>query len=345
MNYREGYKRDFKNLEKVTRFEKTEQPVLFEFFMNDKVYSHLTGIDIAKVANEEERFATIIQAYYNAGYDYASIPSWYINIMQFPKNSDGLAETRSINEGNMISDQESFDKYPWPDPSNVNYEQLNALGKYLQDDMKLVTCGPGGLLENAIDLVGFENLCLMTMMDPELCEKTFNAIGERLLVYYTQCAKLDSIGGIICNDDWGFKNQTMLDPSIMRQWIFPWYKKIVEAIHAEGKLAILHSCGNLGEIMPDIINDMDFDAKHSYEDEIVPVEKALDLWGNDIAIVGGIDMDFLCRKPKEDIEKRVQGLLDKTMNKGGYALGSGNSIPHYVPVENYMTMILGASKK
>ncbi len=47
--------------------------------------------------------------------------------------------------------------------------------------------------------------------------------------------------------------------------------------------------------MEDIICDMKFDGKHSYEDNIIPVEEAYRRWGGRIAILGGIDVDFLIR--------------------------------------------------
>ena len=35
--------------------------------------------------------------------------------------------------------------------------------------------------------------------------------------------------------------------------------------------------------------------------------------------------------------------LNNVHEKGGYALGSGNSIPYYVPQENYLAMIAAAN--
>jgi uroporphyrinogen decarboxylase len=89
--------------------------------------------------------------------------------------------------------------------------------------------------------------------------------------------------------------------------------------------------------MDDIIDDMHYDAKHSFEDNIVAVEKAYELWGDRIAILGGIDLDFLCTKSLNEIRKRAENLIAITDNKG-YALGSGNSIPPYVPDENFHAM-------
>lgn len=45
------------------------------------------------------------------------------------------------------------------------------------------------------------------------------------------------------------------------------------------------------------------------------------------------------RSSPTHIRKRSEKLLEQTKTKGGYALGSGNSIPDYVPYKNYFAMI------
>jgi uroporphyrinogen decarboxylase len=149
---------------------------------------------------------------------------------------------------------------------------------------------------------------------------------------------LQPVGALIVNDDWGFKTQTMIAPETLRQFVFPWHKKIVETIHLNGKHAILHSCGNLSDVIDDIVDDMKFDAKHSFEDIILPVEQAWQQWHGRIAIMGGIDMDFLVRSEPDTIKERCRKILELTGSEA-YALGSGNSIPTYVPIKNYLAMI------
>ena len=205
--------------------------------------------------------------------------------------------------------------------------------------MKLVASSNGGLLENVIDLVGFENLSLMYMLDENLTTDIFNSVGSSLLRFYEIVAPIETIGACIVNDDWGFKNQTMFPPDMMKRWVFPWHKRIVEVIHKAGKPAILHSCGQLKDVMDTVIDDLKYDAKHSFEDQIIPVEEAFDQWGERIAILGGIDMDFLARNTITDIQKRCVTMLQKSLGRGGYALGSGNSIPDYIPDKNYLAMI------
>jgi len=148
-----------------------------------------------------------------------------------------------------------------------------------------------------------------------------------------------NVGALISNDDWGFKTQTMLRPEEMRTYVFPWHRKIVKAIHDAGKPAILHSCGQLDLVMEEIIGDMKYDAKHSYEDSIEPVEKTYERLAGRIAVLGGIDVDFICRSSPDAVYDRSRAMLKRTEKKGGYALGSGNSIPEWVPQEGYFAML------
>jgi uroporphyrinogen decarboxylase len=198
------------------------------------------------------------------------------------------------------------------------------------------------VLENTIGLTGYENLCFMLADQPDLARDVFDAVGSRLLRYYQICLEQPVVGAIMVNDDWGFKTQPMLAPEDMRRFVFPWHRRIVEAAHEAGKPAILHSCGNPFQIIDDIIDVMRFDAKHSYEDEIVPPERAWDLWGDRIAVLGGMDVDFLCRSTPEQVRERARQMLARSREQGGYALGSGNSIPTYIPRESYFAMLEAA---
>jgi uroporphyrinogen decarboxylase len=332
---------DFNQLIKVFNRQKPDRPVLFEYFMNGDLFSYVTGTSFAALTDKREMVKQIIESFYILGYDYASIPARYLDSFSFESPDHYKKETVSLNEGAVISDRASFNTYNWPDPEKGNYLLLNDMSGYLADGMKFIVPGPGGLLENVIYLVGYENLCFKIFEDEELTKDIFDAVGERLFRFYEIVSSLPSVGALIINDDWGFKTQTMFSPETIRQYIFPWQKRTVEAIHTNGKYAVLHSCGNISAVIDDIVYDMEFDAKHSFEDNILPVEKAYDLWSDKIAIVGGIDMDFLVRRSPDDIRSRSLKILEQTGSKG-YALGSGNSIPQYVPIENYMAMITAA---
>jgi len=337
-----AFQPDFELLLKVLRREPTDRPVLFEFIINLESCRMAAGRTVQPEPGSLDYYKMIIEAFRNLGYDAAPVYTFNSCLLSFPKGEQDSKASRSQNQGAMITDGQSFDAYSWPDASGGNYELYRQLSGYLPEGMKLLGFSNGGILENATDIVGFENLCMMYLTKPDLCAEIFRNIGERLIKFYSIVASMDSVGVCVVNDDWGFKTQTMFPPEMMEEYVFPYTRKIVEVIHQEGKPAILHSCGNVKDIMDVIIDDLKLDGKHSFEDGIYPVEDAWDWWSDRIAIIGGIDMDFMSRKSPEEIYLRSLRLLEKTSGTGGYTLGSGNSIPDYVPVENHLAMIRAA---
>jgi uroporphyrinogen decarboxylase len=90
----------------------------------------------------------------------------------------------------------------------------------------------------------------------------------------------------------------------------------------------------------DEIIDLGFDAKHSFEDKIMPVEEVSRLWGDRIAILGGVDLDLLARGSQEEVRRRTREILESCAAAGtGYCLGTGNSVANYIPTENYLAML------
>ncbi len=331
-------KPDFNNLLKVLHREKPDRPTLFEFFLNDDLNLKLTGVQNYDPNDKYSRYKVLIQAYTNAGYDYVTILG---SDFHFPskRHQEEGQKTVSLNEGGVIFDRESFNSYQWPDPDDYDYSILSDLEEYLPDGMKFIVYSYDGVLENVIRLTGFENLCYIIKEDPVLADDIFSSVGSRLAHYYSLCLRYSSVGAAISNDDWGFVSATMLSPQDIRRFVIPWHKKIADTIHSAGRPAILHSCGNLENVMDDIIDYIGYEAKHSYEDKIIPVEKAYEKYGKRIAILGGIDVDFICRHTPQEVYERSAAMIEKTSELGGYALGSGNSIPSYVPDETYMAMI------
>lgn len=329
---------DFSNgLLKVLKREVPERPTLFEFYMNQQIYERLAGQKVALMTDELAEYRLLIHAFRNAGFDHASVLGSafaFDNKKEFEHK-----ESRSLNVLPKITDRKSFEEFPWPDPDAFDYSKLEKIKSELPEGMKLIVWGPGGVMEDVMDLIGYDNMCMMFFDDPELIKDLFDSVGSRLSRYYEICAAYDTVGACISNDDWGFNTQTLIPPDLLRKYIFPWHKKIVENCHKFGKPVILHSCGQLDAIMDDIVFDMKYDAKHSYEDNILPVEWAYERWHDRIAILGGIDMDFICRSASlEEIRQRSAAMLERTKDRGGYALGTGNTVPYYLADERFFAM-------
>lgn len=335
MRERTNREPDFGNLLKVLSHQKPDRPTLFEFFMNPNVYEAVAG-PAPETDDPLEKLAYMAKVFAACGYDHVDFPACNLS---FSVGETTRKDTISLNEHACIQSQEDFDAFPWPNLDDYDFTWLDKAGSVLPGKMKIMVPGPNGLLENVISMVGYENLCLMLYDDPELVGKIFDRVGGILLDYYDRAAAYDAVGMLMINDDWSFNAQTMLSPKDMRRYVFPWHKKMVECAHRRGKPAVLHSCGYMVDIIDDIIYDMKFDGRHSYEDNIVPVEEAYRLWGDKIAILGGIDVDFLIRSDVKEIQERARHMLELSKEKGGYALGSGNSIPEYIPNEKFFAMI------
>ncbi len=314
---------DFSRLHTVlTRNGIPDYTPFYELYVNNGIMGKILDKKIV------DRTSTI-EFYYKAGYDY--VPAW--PILDFI--SGDLIDTSS---DYPINDRVSFEAYAWPKIESIDYSEFESLAPLLPDGMKIIG-QTGGIFEIAQSLCGYTGLCYLLHDDRELVRLLFEHLGELYKAMYHGMASNDEVGAIVISDDLGFKTQTMLSTKDIREFILPWHTELAQIAHSYNKPCILHSCGNLREIMDDIIDNVKIDAKHSYENTIMPVIEAKKLYGDKIAILGGIDVDFLCRSSKEQIQNEVNTTINMCGSSGGYALGSGNSIADYVPVENYLTMI------
>jgi uroporphyrinogen decarboxylase len=330
---------DFTQLAAVLRRGRPARPTLFEFFLNGPLYTVLAGKAYVPQADGLDSVRLVMWAFRQAGYDYFTYcPPQF----GFPAAEQRRDQTVSLNDGAVISDRASFAAYRWIEPDACDYSALDQIRQELPPGMKVVLYGPGGVLENVIRLVGYDTLCFILADDPALAEEIFAGVGSRLVRHYEIGCRYEAVGAAISNDDWGFKTQPMLSPAHLRRYVFPWHERIVAAIHQAGMPAILHSCGNAAEIIDDVIDGMQYDGRHSYEDIIQPVEQAYEEYGSRIAVLGGIDVDFVVRSTPAAVYRRAREMLERVGNRGSYALGTGNSVPEYVPPENYAALVWAA---
>ncbi len=332
MQYRpENRMPDWRNIAAVLEKRAPSRPTLFELFLDDALIRAASGITPTRAG---EAVAASIRANDRLGYDYVIQTA---NGFHYPFLNISHGKTISLNESPSIVDRASFDAYPWPDPAAYGNELIDAAKDSLPDGMKLMIWIADGLLETVIRMLGYENLCLLLYDDEPLVSDVFERVGAGYLEYFKRCVDRPEVMALISSDDWGFNTQTMLAPATLRKYVFPWQRAYVRLAHSHGKYALLHSCGTFKDILDDIL-DIGFDARHSYEDAIIPVEAAYENLCGRLAVLGGIDMDFLTREGPEAVKHRASAMLDRAAQRGGYALGSGNSIADYVPLDNYFAM-------
>jgi uroporphyrinogen decarboxylase len=281
------------------------------------------------------------------GYDFVrcSLDGW-----EMPLKRTAIADTADLqrrtgrsymeeHEG-PITNWKEFEAYPWPDLDSASTRSLEWYEANLPQDMCII--GSGGFahfVEYLTWLMGYETLCYSLYDQRELVA----AISQRLIDLYRKflerLLEFDRVKLIWGSDDMGFRSGTLINPDDLREFVLPGHKLMAQMSHAAGRPYLLHSCGNLGAIMEDLIEDVGIDAKHSFEDTIESVVSAKAQYGDRIAVLGGIDMDFLCWASEAQVRQRVRDTLERCIPGGGYCLGTGNSVANYLPLDNYLAML------
>ncbi|MBN1490871.1 MAG: hypothetical protein JXA69_13215 [Phycisphaerae bacterium] len=287
------------------------------------------------------------------GYDYVRCG---LDGLQMPLKMIEAADTAELGHaaGRQYEDEhvgpittwKEFETYPWPDPTRASGEALEWYETNLPDEMCIVGSsgyasgiGFGRFFKSLMSLMGYETLCfslyehrdLVAAIMAKLVE-LYRGVLERLLTF-------ERVKVILANDDMGFKTGPLISPDDLRELTLPAHTLMAGMAHAAGRPYVLHSCGNLALIMGDLIDNVGIDAKHSFEDVILNVREAKALYGDRIAVLGGIDMDFIARRSEADVRARVRETLDTCMPGGGYCLGTGNTVANYIPVDNYLVML------
>ncbi|MGI6368889.1 MAG: uroporphyrinogen decarboxylase family protein [Anaerolineae bacterium] len=232
-----------------------------------------------------------------------------------------------------------FDAFPWPDADKMTFRAMEWYHEHLPEGMCIIGGQTGHFCEWLTWLMGYESLCYALYDQRDLVQ----AIYDRLLSYFDAITQKivawDRVHAVWGSDDMGFISGTLISPNDMRAFVLPGHKRCAEISHAAGKPYLLHSCGNLREIMPDLLDDVRIDGKHSYEDVISPVTEVHAQYGDRMACLGGIDMDFICRADEAAVRARVRQTLEACQPTGRYCLGTGNTVANYVPVQNYLAML------
>ena len=215
----------------------------------------------------------------------------------------------------VIQDEDDFKAYPWDEVPELYFKTYSRYFRALRDEMpegmKAIGGVGNGVFECVQDLTGYQGLCYISADDEELYHQLFQKAGETNLKIWKRFMK--EFGDVYCvlrfGDDLGYKSNTLLSTDDTKNLIFPQYKPIVDLVHSYGKPFLLHSCGKIFDVMDDLIDKV------------------------------GIDVDVVCNVSKQEMKEYIHDVIRKCTGHGGFAVGTGNSIPDYVPAENYLNMI------
>jgi uroporphyrinogen decarboxylase len=342
------FQNDYRYMLDVLANRRPARLPVYEHIISPKIMEQVLGVQFADLieggpSDQEEFFRQYCRFFQAMTYDTVSFEVTITDLL--PGHGAILG-----GKPGQIQNRADWQKYPWDQLAELYWEkadsQFKALVKNLPDGMKALGGVGNGVFEISEDLVGFQYLAYVQADDPELFADLYRKIGDLMVEIWTVFLERYADAFAICrfSDDLGFKTSTLVSPKVIRQHILPQYKRVMDLIKSAGKPFLWHSCGKIFAIMDDVIA-LGINAKHSNEDIIAPFDQWISFYSDRIGLLGGIDVDLLCqRKPVE--------IVDEVFEKGrrfraaarGYALGSGNSIPDYVPVEGYLAMIEAARK-
>ena len=343
-----SFEPDFRLFESVMANRRPNRLPLYEHIVSPSVMEAMLGVSFADLlegdASDLDNFFRHFCGFFRSmTYDVVSFEVCVTEI---------LPESGAIGGGRPgpIQDRADFERYPWSELADRYREhaapRFDALAQAIPAGMKAVGGVGNGVFEISEDLVGLEYLPFIQADDPELYSDIFRSIGDLLWEVWTWFLQRYADSFVACRfgDDLGFKSSLLTNPSTIRHQILPQYERVIDLVHAARKPFLWHSCGRVFDVMEDVIA-LGTNAKHSNEDAIAPFDRWIADYGDRIGLVGGFDMHFLCSaKPREVFETVVRDGTRFRQRARGYALGSGNSIPDFVPTENYRAMIRGAQE-
>ena len=356
-------KPDFEDLRKVLQREPGQTVVpIIELWVDAGIMSQASGIEfpfsttqMVKLLNMDTEFSPEVISFAVqyagmsvefskvVGYDYviasvgAPIPRPQRHLRENPRQEGTVRAWREEHQG-LITNRQEFGKFPWPSVDQINMIQIEYLSGLLPPEMKLLVFYPG-VFEDLTSLMGFENMAVKSIEEPELLGDILEQLTVLAEASIDRAMAHAAAGAVFYGEDMGFKTATMLSPAFMKRWVLPCHKRIVDACHKHGKPFILHSCGQIDALMEDLIEVVGIDARHSFQDIIEPVEQLYRKYGDRIAILGGLDMDLLARGTADQVRVRTRQILEACAPGGNFAMGAGNSITDYCPLENYYAML------
>ena len=245
-----------------------------------------------------------------------------------------------LSEAETLAD---IEKYPWPEAKYMCFDSVYEKIKQHQDKM-IFTGMWCPFFHYVADFFGMENYFIKMYENPAIVE----AVTERMVDFFVEANEIffsnvgDGADVMFFGNDFGTQLDLFVSPDNFRKFILPSFKRLIAVGKKHGKKIMLHSCGSIYRIIPDII-DAGVDILHPIQAQAVGMSaKELEQYKNDLAFVGGIDAQsfFVNATPAQiaDEVKRVRSILGPSI----VISPSHEEILPNVPAQNIVSMAKAA---
>ncbi|MEJ5263214.1 MAG: uroporphyrinogen decarboxylase family protein [Ignavibacterium sp.] len=326
------------SLIKALRNQKPDFIPIAELGVHPQIKEKYLGRKILTIKDE-------IDFWYKAGYDYVKLqpvvdfnPAKFKSDTNLTYNDDGTVFRKWASESSgVITSLKEFEEYIFPHTNEIDYKKFEEASGNLPEGMGIVG-QYGDIFTMTWEMMGFDNFSLALFEDETLIRMINEKVGEIVLSMFNNMAEMENVNVLWYSDDIAYTNGLIVSPETLEKYFFPWLEKIGHIAKKFNKPLIYHSDGILFDVMERLI-ECGISALHPIEPKAMDIVEVKKRFGDRIALIGNVDVDLLARGTKEEIRKNVLFNIENVGMNGGYCVGSGNSIPEYVNLDNYITMI------
>lgn len=341
---------NFERVAAALRREEPDRVPVAEFLFDPPVKEAFLGRHVGNslLRADEYDVAADVEFWHRAGYDFMHLAPNYLGLFEGGWNvhdgdysvyDEGPVQKAWMEEHqSVIRTTGDIERYPWPEPADVDLSDIVQAAELLPDGMML-TSGTWGIFETTRALIGFEAAALAIYDQPGLVEGVMERMGEFLFSLFERVLDLPRLGAVWFADDLSSADTYFVNPDWYRRHLFPWMRRYCEAAAARGLPLIYHCDGTMWEVLPDII-ECGVAAIQPVEPKAMDIAEVKRRFGGRLCLIGNIDLGgALVRGTPAEVEAQVRERLREVAPGGGYMVGSSNSVTSYVPLENFRAMV------
>jgi len=251
------------------------------------------------------------------------------------KDCEDTDTAGALDSNDYISDMESEIDLLIENMPNPYYADLFAHVEPNTDNRYAVCHWWYCLFERHWWLRGMENALTDFYLYPEAVHKLYRALTDFYKVLIVRAKNELSADGIFVSDDIGTQTGPFFSLDIFNTFFLPYYRELIEAVHQNGMHFWLHSCGNIKEFLPGLI-DAGLDVIHPIQKYTMDEKDIADEFGGKICFWAGFDVQqIIPYGTAEDVRCEVDFLKSVFQRPDGrLILAAGNGITGDCPLES-----------
>lgn len=193
------------------------------------------------------------------------------------------------------------------------------------------------LYERAWTLRGMQNLLMDFFDHPDFVHDLLDAIADYNIAQLREALKYD-IDAVYFGDDWGQQRGLQMGPKLWRHFILPVLRRMYAAVHEGGKAVFIHSCGDVDELLDDLIA-CGVDCFNPFQPEVMDVMALMETYRGRLVFHGGLStQQTLPYGTAEQVRAETRRLLEAGRH-GSYIFAPAHDVEGDVPLENILAFL------